>query len=174
MRGVATRVAAVIRVDAIWLATEPLDMRAGTETALARGGGRCSALLSRTTPIASQTGAAEWARSVCLSEGRAYATADAKKSQIAELLPHRWGRPSRRDSQQCVRRTITLRVGSREKVWRQSDAETRRSSYVGGASIFGLVLYEHDGCFWKLRLVGRPVSRLPRIPSLASLSSATE
>ncbi|MDH0094924.1 IS66 family insertion sequence element accessory protein TnpB [Achromobacter mucicolens] len=28
--------AAVIRVDAIWLATEPLDMRAGTETALAR------------------------------------------------------------------------------------------------------------------------------------------
>ena len=33
---VATRVAAVIRVDAIWLATEPLDMRAGTETALAR------------------------------------------------------------------------------------------------------------------------------------------
>lgn len=36
MCGVATRVAAVIRVDAIWLATEPLDMRAGTETALAR------------------------------------------------------------------------------------------------------------------------------------------
>ena len=30
------RVVAVIRVDAIWLATEPLDMRAGTETALAR------------------------------------------------------------------------------------------------------------------------------------------
>ena len=26
----------MIRVDAIWLATEPLDMRAGTETALAR------------------------------------------------------------------------------------------------------------------------------------------
>jgi transposase len=26
----------VIRVDALWLATEPLDMRAGTETALAR------------------------------------------------------------------------------------------------------------------------------------------
>lgn len=36
MRGLATRVAAVIRVEAIWLATEPLDMRAGTETALAR------------------------------------------------------------------------------------------------------------------------------------------
>jgi transposase len=26
----------VIRVDTLWLATEPLDMRAGTETALAR------------------------------------------------------------------------------------------------------------------------------------------
>lgn len=26
----------MIRVDAIWLAVEPLDMRAGTETALAR------------------------------------------------------------------------------------------------------------------------------------------
>jgi len=29
-------VAALIRVDAVWLATEPIDMRAGTETALAR------------------------------------------------------------------------------------------------------------------------------------------
>lgn len=28
--------AEMIRVDALWLATEPLDMRAGTETALAR------------------------------------------------------------------------------------------------------------------------------------------
>jgi len=26
----------VIRIDTIWLATEPMDMRAGTETALAR------------------------------------------------------------------------------------------------------------------------------------------
>ena len=26
----------MIHIDAIWLATEPLDMRAGTETALAR------------------------------------------------------------------------------------------------------------------------------------------
>lgn len=26
----------VIRVDSIWLATEPMDMRAGTNTALAR------------------------------------------------------------------------------------------------------------------------------------------
>ena len=26
----------MIRIDALWLSTEPLDMRAGTETALAR------------------------------------------------------------------------------------------------------------------------------------------
>lgn len=31
-----TRPAAMIRIDSIWLATEPMDMRAGTETALAR------------------------------------------------------------------------------------------------------------------------------------------
>lgn len=36
LRSLDTRVAAVIRVDALWLATEPLDMRAGTEAALAR------------------------------------------------------------------------------------------------------------------------------------------
>lgn len=36
MRGLATGVAAVIRIDAVWLASEPLDMRAGTDTALAR------------------------------------------------------------------------------------------------------------------------------------------
>jgi transposase len=36
MRQLAARLAAVIRIDAIWLATEPLDMRVGTETALAR------------------------------------------------------------------------------------------------------------------------------------------
>ena len=29
-------VAAVIRIDAVWLAIDPLDMRAGTDTALAR------------------------------------------------------------------------------------------------------------------------------------------
>jgi transposase len=29
-------VVAVIRLDAVWLAVEPIDMRAGTETALAR------------------------------------------------------------------------------------------------------------------------------------------
>jgi transposase len=36
LRRVDARAAQVIRVDALWLATEPLDMRAGTETALAR------------------------------------------------------------------------------------------------------------------------------------------
>ena len=30
------RVLAVIRIDTVWLATAPLDMRAGTDTALAR------------------------------------------------------------------------------------------------------------------------------------------
>src|SRR6267154_2693319 len=36
MRGLAARVAAMIRVDAVWLAVTPIDMRAGTDTALAR------------------------------------------------------------------------------------------------------------------------------------------
>jgi transposase len=36
MRGLAPDLAAVIRIDAIWLSTAPLDMRAGTDTALAR------------------------------------------------------------------------------------------------------------------------------------------
>lgn len=36
MCGVAARVAAVIRIDAVWLATEPLDMRCGTASALVR------------------------------------------------------------------------------------------------------------------------------------------
>ena len=36
LRDLVARVAAVIRIDAVWLAVEPLDMRAGTETALAR------------------------------------------------------------------------------------------------------------------------------------------
>ena len=34
MRGLAGDLAAVIRIDAVWLATAPIDMRAGTETAL--------------------------------------------------------------------------------------------------------------------------------------------
>lgn len=36
VRDLDARVAALIRIDAVWLATTPLDMRAGTETALAR------------------------------------------------------------------------------------------------------------------------------------------
>jgi transposase len=36
MCSLATRLAPMIRIDALWLSTEPLDMRAGTETALAR------------------------------------------------------------------------------------------------------------------------------------------
>ena len=36
MRRLAARVAEMIRIDAVWLATEPMDMRAGTDTALAR------------------------------------------------------------------------------------------------------------------------------------------
>ncbi len=36
MRGLDARVAAMIRVDAMWLAVEPLDMRAGADRLLAR------------------------------------------------------------------------------------------------------------------------------------------
>jgi transposase len=36
VRGLDARVAAVIRIKAVWLAVEPLDMCAGTESALAR------------------------------------------------------------------------------------------------------------------------------------------
>jgi transposase len=36
MRGLVAPVAAMIRIDAVWLASAPLDMRAGTDTALAR------------------------------------------------------------------------------------------------------------------------------------------
>jgi len=36
MRPLCPRACSLIRIDAIWLATEPMDMRAGTETALAR------------------------------------------------------------------------------------------------------------------------------------------
>jgi len=36
LRSLAARAASVIRIEAIWLAVEPLDMRAGTEAALAR------------------------------------------------------------------------------------------------------------------------------------------
>ena len=36
MCGLDTRVAAVIRIDALWLAVEPVDMRAGVDRLLAR------------------------------------------------------------------------------------------------------------------------------------------
>ena len=36
MRGLDARAAAVIRIDAVLLAAEPLDMRAGTDTGLSR------------------------------------------------------------------------------------------------------------------------------------------
>jgi hypothetical protein len=36
VRELDARVAAVIRVDAVWLAVDALDMRSGTESALAR------------------------------------------------------------------------------------------------------------------------------------------
>lgn len=36
MRGSATRVAAVIRIDQIWLAVEPVDMRSGMDRLLAK------------------------------------------------------------------------------------------------------------------------------------------
>ena len=55
MRGLAERVDEVIRIDAVWIAVEPLDMRAGTDTALARVT-RCSAKRVRITPICSRIG----------------------------------------------------------------------------------------------------------------------
>lgn len=36
MCGIASGLAAVIRIDKIWLAVEPMDMRAGSDTAMAR------------------------------------------------------------------------------------------------------------------------------------------
>ena len=36
VRGLDTRVDAMIRVQGLWLSVQPLDMRAGTESALAR------------------------------------------------------------------------------------------------------------------------------------------
>jgi len=36
VRSLAARLAPLIRIDAVWLAVAPIDMRAGTDTALAR------------------------------------------------------------------------------------------------------------------------------------------
>ncbi len=63
----------MIRIDAAWLATAPLDMRAGTDTALARMNGH--------DPYA-------YLKDVLtrLPTHRA--------SRIEELLPHRWQAPN--------------------------------------------------------------------------------
>jgi hypothetical protein len=45
----------VIRVDAVWLAVEPLDMRAGTEAALTRVVNAASVQPGRTMPTSSPT-----------------------------------------------------------------------------------------------------------------------
>jgi transposase len=54
MRRLDARAAAVIRIDAVWLAIDPLDMRAGTDTALA-GSYRSLAQPTRTRPTCSPT-----------------------------------------------------------------------------------------------------------------------
>ena len=36
MRGLVARLAQLIHIEAVWLATKPMDMRAGTDTALGR------------------------------------------------------------------------------------------------------------------------------------------
>jgi transposase len=55
MRRVAARVARVIRIDEVWLAVDPLDMRAGFDTALARVVKVFGAAI-RTMPTCSPTG----------------------------------------------------------------------------------------------------------------------
>lgn len=58
----------MIRVDAVWLAVEPLDMRAGTETALRR--------------VVAVFGAAR--------PHHAYLFANRRANRVDELLPYRW------------------------------------------------------------------------------------
>ncbi len=55
VRAMAARVFAMIRIDAVWLSTVPLDMRAGTDTALARvvavfGAAQTRSLAGRSAP----------------------------------------------------------------------------------------------------------------------------
>ena len=76
MRRVDARTAQVIRVDALWLATEPLDMRAGTETALAR--------------VVSVFGAARPHHAYAYLRDVMARLPMQRASQIGELLPHRW------------------------------------------------------------------------------------
>jgi len=73
----------VIRIDAAWLASAPLDMRGGPDTALARVIASCR---DEPDPVSTH----ERARPVCLSQGRAHPAAHAQASRIGELLPHRW------------------------------------------------------------------------------------
>ena len=67
----------MIRVDAIWLATEPMDMRAGTETALARvvavfGAAKphCAYLFANRMKVLVHDGVGIWLAARRLNQGR--------------------------------------------------------------------------------------------------------
>ncbi|WP_145254358.1 IS66 family insertion sequence element accessory protein TnpB [Pseudomonas sp. DE0157] len=64
----------MIRIDAIWLASEPMDMRAGTETALAQ--------------VIAVFGAAKPHCAYLFANRRAMPMQQA--SEIAQLLPLQW------------------------------------------------------------------------------------
>ena len=92
----AARVVALIRIDAIWLATAPLDMRAGTDTALARivkvfsagslrAGQRAAAIMSL-IQSARLNGHDVFAGMKDVLER----LPTLPNSRISELLPHRW------------------------------------------------------------------------------------
>lgn len=98
-----TRVAAVIRVDAIWLAIEPLDTRAGTETALALvvavfGTARphhayccVNRRANRLKVLVHDGSACGWPRAgSTAASSRGLRPSTARDSAIGELLPHRW------------------------------------------------------------------------------------
>jgi transposase len=58
MRNLATKMAAMIRIDAVWLAVAPQDMSAGMDTALARVitvFGSAQPIMPTSSPIAGQT-----------------------------------------------------------------------------------------------------------------------
>jgi len=67
----------MIRVDAIWLATEPMDMRAGTETALARvvtvfGAAKphCTYLFANRMKVLMHDGVGIWLAARRLNQGK--------------------------------------------------------------------------------------------------------
>lgn len=67
----------MIRVDAIWLASEPMDMRAGTETALARvvavfGAAKphCAYLFANRMKVLVRDGVGIWLAARRLNQGR--------------------------------------------------------------------------------------------------------